>query len=367
MRTIFVTGCDGYTGWPIVLKLLTEFPDARIIGADNGGRRAWVKEVGADSFLKISTMKMRAKKVNTLFNSRFSYHPIDLTDYRNVFTLINFHKPDIVLHLAAQPSAPYSHRSALHCSYTQHNNISMLTNIMFALNESDLNDTHLVVTTTTGIYGAPDYDIPEGNVVLNQMELPHPSMGGSWYHMSRAFDSANLWLGNRQFKFPISEMRTAIVTGSSTKETRQYKLPTRFDVDADFGVVTNRFAVQALRGEPITIYGKGEQMKPMVSLEDMTSSMVQICKVSQQTKYEIYNQVERPIAIIELAKAIKDAFKQWYNVDIEVKHILNPRIENEEHKMIIDNQKFLQLIGGIRCSVSSAISQICKDLKRKKK
>jgi UDP-sulfoquinovose synthase len=367
MKTIFVTGCDGYTGWPIILKLLKEFPDDIVVCADNGARREWVKEVGSDSFLPIPKMKSRMKKLNKLFGDRFIFYDRDLSSYYNVRTIIEDHKPDVVLHLASQPSAPYSHLSPIHSTYTQKQNIEMLLNILWSLNENKLDNTHLVVTTTTGIYGAPDYDIPEGNIVMNQMELPHPSMGGSWYHMSRAFDSANLWLASKQFKFPISEMRTAIVTGSSTKETRkQQALSNRFDVDFYFGVVTNRFAVQALKKEPITIYGKGEQMKPMISLEDMTRSMVEICKITPNKKYEIYNQVERPISIIELAIAIKDSFKKSFDIDIEVTHIPNPRIENEEHKMIMHNEKFLSLIGGINHTIEESISQICKDLMRRK-
>lgn len=370
MKTIFVTGCDGYTGWPIVLKLLQEFPDATIVGCDNGARREWVKEVGGDSFIPISTIKSRVKKINSLFslfNDRFIFYNRDLTSYFNVRTIIEDHKPDVVLHLAAQPSAPYSHLSPIHCSYTQKNNTEMLLNILWALNENKLDNTHLVVTTTTGIYGAPDYNIPEGNIVLNKMELPHPLMGGSWYHMSRAFDSANLWLASKQFNFSISEMRTAIVTGSSTKETRKMKtLSTRFDVDPYFGVVTNRFAVQALKKEPISIYGGGEQMKPMISLEDMTRSMVEICKITPQKQYEIYNQVEKPISIVELALSIKNSFEKSFDIDVKISHVENPRIENEQHHMTMDNDKFLSLIGGIQYPIEKAISQICKDLMRRK-
>jgi nucleoside-diphosphate-sugar epimerase len=366
VKTIFVTGCDGYIGWPTVLKLLEQFPDTTIVGCDNGARREWVQEVGGDSFIPISTIKSRIKKINSLYSDRFIFYQRDLTSYFNVRTIIEDHQPDVVLHLAAQPSAPYSNMSPIHCSYTQKNNTEMLLNILWALHENHLNNTNLVVTTTTGIYGAPDYNIPEGNLVFNQMEVPHPSMGGSWYHMSRSFDSSNLWLASKQFKFPINEMRTGIVTGSSTKETRKMKtLSTRFDIDPYFGVVTNRFVVQALKKEPLTIYGKGQQMKPMISLEDMTRSMVEICKIIPIKHYEIYNQFEKTISIVDLATAIKDSFKKSFDFDVEINHVLNPRIENEEHKMIMDNAKFLSLIGGIQQTIEKSVAQICKDVMRR--
>lgn len=363
MKTIFVTGCDGYTGWPIFLKLLKELPNCFIVGADNLCRRRWVKECNAKSFLKIRSLKNRIQNLKKIYNNRFSIYNVDLRKYENVNSIIKDYKPDIILHLASQPSAPYSHISAQHCSYTQTNNITMLTNIMFSLNENKLNNSHLVVTTTTGIYGAPDYDLPEGNIIMNKMELPHPPMGGSWYHMSRSFDVGNLWLGSKQFNFPISEMRTSIVTGSSTEETREIKgFETRFDIDFYFGVVTNRFAIQALKQEPITIYGQGLQQKPMISLTDMVRSMVEICKKEPKSKYTIYNQLEKPISIVDLANTIKKSFETKFNHEVEVVHIPNPRIENEEYQMVMYNEKFLELNGGISETIEESILQICIDI-----
>jgi len=70
----------------------------------------------------------------------------------------------------------------------------------------------------------------------------------------------------------MSEVRTAIVYGTETPETRAHDSPTRFDFDYYFGTVVNRFCAQAVAGYPITVYGKGEQRKPMVSLEDTVES-----------------------------------------------------------------------------------------------
>jgi len=74
----------------------------------------------------------------------------------------------------------------------------------------------------------------------------------------------------------MSEVRTAIVYGTETEETRDHESPTRFDFDYYFGTVVNRFCAQAVAGYPITVYGKGEQRKPMVSLEDTVESLVRL-------------------------------------------------------------------------------------------
>ncbi len=71
---ILLTGCDGYCGWPIALRLAKEFPDQRIIAVDNGARREWVEECGAVSAIPICSMDERilAAQENGIRNISFS-------------------------------------------------------------------------------------------------------------------------------------------------------------------------------------------------------------------------------------------------------------------------------------------------------
>lgn len=367
MSVIIVTGCDGYCGWPTVLKLLEEVPECKVIGVDNMSRRKWVEEVESESAIPILSPFDREKRARKAWGKRrFVLETLDLTNPSKVRYLIRQYKPDVILHMAAQPSAPYSQIDLDHCNFTQNNNMQMLRNLCLVLDEYKL-DTHLVVTTTTGIYGAPDFTIPEGGLVINEEEIPYPAMAGSWYHMSKAHDSGNLWLANKQFDFPITEMRTAIVAGSSTKETRiRPGLANRFDFDFYFGVVINRFVAMALTGEPISIYGKGLQRKPMISLEDMTRSMVQISKKelrNKERKYKVYNQVEKSMSIVELANLVKNSLEKKFGHIVEVNHIPNPRIEDEEHQMKILNGKFKKLINeSFIYPIEDTIDQMCEDL-----
>ena len=112
--------------------------------------------------------------------------------------------------------------------------------------------------------------------------IPFPGMAGSWYHMSKSNDVNNLWLANKQWRLSISDLRTSIVYGVETEETRlDSRLTTRFDFDFYFGVVINRFCAMVLSGYPITVYGKGEQRKPQISLEDCVQSNVNAVKLEK--------------------------------------------------------------------------------------
>jgi nucleoside-diphosphate-sugar epimerase len=156
----------------------------------------------------------------------------------------------------------------------------------------------------------------------------------------------------------MSEVRTAIVYGTETPETRAHDSPTRFDFDYYFGTVVNRFCAQAVAGYPITVYGKGEQRKPMVSLEDAVESLVRLVERGHDgEEIDIYNQVTRPIAIVELAETIA-AVGDEFDLDAEVKHYENPRNEDEEHKMEMENDAFLDLVGGQRQSLEEGIRDV---------
>jgi nucleoside-diphosphate-sugar epimerase len=354
--TVLLTGADGYLGWPTALRLADRL-DERIVCVDNFARREWVAESGSVSATRVEEPEERFESVENL-----SLIEGDLAERDFVLQLLETYEPHTVLHTASQPSAPYSSINGERALYTQRNNISMNLNLLHGLAECGLDDTHFIETTTTGIYGAPHFPIPEGGLSVDRKggsdEVPFPAMGGSWYHQTKSFDAANMRLAQSQFEFPMSEVRTAIVYGTETEETLAHDSPTRFDFDYYFGTVVNRFCAQAVAGYPITVYGKGEQRKPMVSLEDTVESLVRLVERGHDgEEIDIYNQVTRPVAIVELAETIAEVGDE-FELDAEVKHYENPRNEDEEHKMEMENSAFLDLVGGQRQSLEEGIRDV---------
>ncbi|WP_336326791.1 NAD-dependent epimerase/dehydratase family protein [Halovenus sp. HT40] len=369
--SILVTGGDGYLGWPTALRIATRTND-RVVLVDNFARREWVEEVGSVSATPIADIDDRleaAEEVHDLNN--LSFVEADLTDRAEVDKLLQVHEPDTVIHTAAQPSAPYSQINGERANYTQHNNLQATRNLLFGLHENDLNDTHFVETTTTGVYGAPEFPIPEGGATMEndgeRDEVPFPAMAGSWYHLTKSHDAANMRLANQQFDIPISDVRTAIVYGTETEETRaDERLNTRFDFDYYFGTVTHRFCAQAVAGYPVTVYGKGEQRKPFVSLEDAVEGLAQLALTDPDERpddHVVYNQVTRAISIVEIANTIANV-GDAHDLDVAVEHFENPRDEDEEHKMEIENDRYAELIGGQSQSFENAVSDIFETLLR---
>jgi len=367
--SILVTGADGYIGWPTALRIANRTDD-RVVLVDNFGRREWVENVGATSAVPIAGIDERiaaAEDVHGLDN--LSFVEGDLVERSFVDELLDVHEPDAVVHAAAQPSAPYSQINGERANYTQHNNMQATRNLLWGLEEHGLTDTHFVETTTTGVYGAPEFPIPEGGAVMEHEgerdEVPFPAMAGSWYHLTKSHDAANMRLAHQQFDIPISDVRTAITYGTETEETRaDERLKTRFDFDYYFGTVAHRFAAQVVAGYPVTVYGKGEQRKPFVSLEDAVEGLANLALADPDDRpsdLTVYNQVTRAISIVEIAETIAEVGGEFGH-DATVEHFENPRDEDETHKMEIENDRYADLIDGQDQSFEDGMNDVFETL-----
>ena len=368
--TVLVTGADGYVGWPTALRI-ADRTDERVLGVDNFARRGWVETVGSVSATPIGSMEERLAAAAETGRENLSVVEGDLVDRDFVAELLAVHEPTAVVHAAAQPSAPYSQVNGERANDTQHNNLQATRNLLFGLHEAGLSDTHVIETTTTGVYGAPEFPIPEGGAVMENQgerdEVPFPAMAGSWYHLTKSHDAANLRLANKQFGLPVSDVRTAIVYGASTDETHEDdRLATRFDFDYYFGTVAHRFCAQAVAGYPVTVYGRGEQRKPFVSLEDAVEGLTRLALGDADERpadLTVYNQVTRPISIVEVAETIASVGNE-HDFDVAVEHFENPREEDETHRMEIENTRYTDLIGEQRVDFEAGMDEVVASLAR---
>jgi nucleoside-diphosphate-sugar epimerase len=198
-------------------------------------------------------------------------------------------------------------------------------------------------------------------------EVPFPAMAGSWYHLTKSHDAANIRLAHKQFDIPVSDVRTAIVYGTETEETRSDdRLKTRFDFDYYFGTVTHRFCAQAVAGYPVTVYGRGEQRKPFVSLEDAAEGLARLALADPDDREDdltVYNQVTRAISIVEVANTIADVGSE-FGYDVDVEHFENPRDEDETHAMEIENDRYDGLIDGPEQSFEEGVRDVFESLSR---
>ena len=82
-------------------------------------------------------------------------------DYEGLVELLQDFGPDVLIHFAEQPSAPFSMKNRRSAVETQHNNVLGTLNLIFAMRDI-CPQAHLIKLGTMGEYGTPNIDIEEG-------------------------------------------------------------------------------------------------------------------------------------------------------------------------------------------------------------
>jgi UDP-sulfoquinovose synthase len=105
-------------------------------------------------------------------------------------------------------------------------------------------------------------------------------------------------------------------------------LATRFDYDAVFGTVHNRFIVQATCGYPLTVYGSGAQIRGMLDIRD-TVKCIRLAAEHPAApgEFRLFNQFTEQFSVSQIAEMIRAA----YPGPVRIERIDNPRVEAAEH------------------------------------
>jgi len=262
---VLILGIDGYIGWPLAMHLRERGHE--VIGLDNLIRRYRVQHEGSESLIPIDGIVKRQQEF-----------PIETTGLKSLTKLGS--DLDAIIHLAEQPSAPWSMRSVDTAIKTQYHNVLGTLNLLWLMQEH-CPDAHLLKLGTMGEYGTPDCVIPEGTIPrlcigIESMQsenysvstpcpmkgLPFPRSAGSFYHLSKVHDTYNIIFACKTWGLRSTDIMQGVVFGH---------LPgTRFDYDECFGTVINRFCVQAVAGVPLTIYGEGGQTRGYLPLKNLS-------------------------------------------------------------------------------------------------
>jgi UDP-sulfoquinovose synthase len=327
---ILVLGGDGYLGWPTSMYLSGKGHQVGVL--DNAVRRQYDHELGSNSLVPIETLRTRVATWNALTGESITVYHGDLMDAEFTYDTIRDFAPDAIVHFAEQRAAPYSMIDRKHAVYTQTNNVVGTLNLMFAIGEIN-RDIHLVKLGTMGEYGTPNIDIEEGWLEVTHKgrtdRVLYPKRPGSFYHLSKVHDSHNLEFGCRIWGLRVTDLNQGIVYGQETAETAlDARLATRFDYDAVFGTVLNRFAIQAVLGLPLSVYGGGTQTRAIIDIRDTVECIRLACESPADAgEFRVFNQTTETMSLAEMAKIVTSTFPG----DSRVEYVDNPRVEVENH------------------------------------
>jgi UDP-sulfoquinovose synthase len=327
---ILVLGADGYLGWPTALYLSDHGHQVAVL--DNFARRGYDTELGVRSLVPIASFADRIEAWRQVSGKQLTSYVGDLTDPQFVTATVAGFRPDAIVHFAEQRAAPYSMIDQAHAVYTQTNNVVGTLNLLYAIAETDP-AIHLVKLGTMGEYGTPNIDIEEGWLEITHNgrtdRMLYPKRPGSFYHLSKVHDSHNIEFACRVWGLRATDLNQGIVYGQQTPQTvLDPRLATRFDYDAVFGTVLNRFAIQAVLGHPLTVYGTGGQTRGLIDIRDTAECIRIACEnPAAAGEFRVFNQMTQALSVEQIAKTVAAA----YPGDVQVENLENPRVESENH------------------------------------
>ena len=343
---ILIFGGDGYLGWPTAMFFAERGNDVFVI--DNFVKKKIESEFGIKPLIPTKSLQERVKFWNEINQNKINFEVGDLLNYRFLNRVIESFLPDTIIHYAEQPSAPYSMSNRERAAFTQYNNVIGNLNLLFSI-KKNCPDVHLIKLGTLGEYGTPNIDIEEGWINLNHNgrsdRMLFPKKPGSFYHLSKVHDSANIEFACRIWNLKCTDLNQGVVYGITTNEINKNfeKFCTSFHYDGIFGTIINRFITQLVAKKDLTVYGKGTQKRGYLNIVD-TLKCVEIAtkNVPDKGEFRVFNQFTEFNSLNELADLVISAGKElgYNSKKINIK---NPRIEMEEHYYNPKNSNLLDL------------------------
>lgn len=330
---VLILGGDGYLGWPTAMAFAASGHDVYVV--DNYLRRNIAQQTRSEALMVNPNLNDRADIFQAHSGKTVQVAIGDITNYRFLAQIFADFQPEAVVHYAEQPSAPYSMIGFEEAHLTLNNNLNATMNVIWAVLEH-APDCHIIKLGTMGEYGTPNIDIEEGWIDVEHkgrtQKFLYPRQAGSLYHTTKVLDTDLLWFYVRTFGVRVTDLMQGPVYGLSTPESDlDEKLLPNFHYDDIFGTVVNRFLVQAVAGVPLTVYGKGGQVRGYLNLLD-TLQCVDLAMRNPAAKGElrILNQFTEVFSVNQLANQVERVGNDL-GLDVTIKSIDNPRKELEEH------------------------------------
>lgn len=335
-NTVLVLGGDGYLGWSVGLALANR-TNYNVVLVDSMIKREWEQEVDAKLLVPFASPQERISSYENIFGkTNLSFENVCLLEEQAVEDLVARHKPVAIINAAQQPSAPFSMMSAKNSNVTFKNNIIGHLNVLWAIREVDPNILY-VKLGSAGCY----MDVDTSYLPLSKVDFSFEHNGkehkvnDSWlpmqatdfYHQSKISDFLISDLCAKTWGLRTITVQQSTIFGATIEENRaveRHGLSTRFNYDAVFSTVLNRFVCQLAIGHPLTVYGDGTQQTGIISLSDSVASIISLLdtEIAPGHHSVIHNYTHR-LSIKDIAERLTEVAGV-----AEVELIPNPRKES---------------------------------------
>jgi len=331
MKRIMILGADGYLGWPTSMYWAEK---SEVIMVDNYVKRKINSKFRRSPLVRLKKIDKKLQYLRSHYHKDIFFHQTNCANYNEFKKVFVKYKPDVVIHFAELPSAPYSMAGVREGWYTLNNNLQSTYNLACLVKNYNKN-CHIIKLGTMGEYGTPNIDIEEGWLKIKHKKRSdkflYPRQASSLYHTSKIMDTDMLWFYVRLYGINVTDLMQGPVYGVYTQNdmSREKGFETSLMYDDIFGTVLNRFITQAVTEIPLTVYGSGSQTRGYINIID-TLKCINLAIQKPKSGLTIYNQFTEQFSVNELARKVQNALRK-INIKVKIKKIKNPRIEKEKH------------------------------------
>lgn len=360
-KTIMILGGDGYLGWSLGLYRAFNTDD-KVILVDSYLKRDLQKSLGIKELSEFPHLPERIIDYIGITGKRnLSSLSIDVANYESIDSVISRYKPDVIINAAHQPSAPYSMISPETAALTITNNEKSCINVLWAVRD------HCPESVVISIGSAGVFQSVDTNFVPETRKMLHfyhhgmlyavkdswlPMQASDFYHQSKVHTFGLTEMCSEIWGLKSITVQQSIIFGQCVvKELDTRRLHSRFNYDQVFGTVLNRFACQAVKGVPLTVYGDGLSQTNVICLCDVLKSMNNLMDLDVAPgSHKVVNNFTKTTNIQEIAEKVLYLYGKG-----EIEHIENPRKE----KVCTQIKKFEGHKSGAESSIRNMIdSQI---------
>lgn len=262
-KIVLVTGAAGFIGSHVVMRLLKDYPQVRVVGVDN-----------LNDYYEVALKEHRLQCIGDLslvigdLSGRWTFVQMDIADKAAVEELFAKYRFDIVVNLAAQAGVRYSIENP--DAYIQSNIIGFY-NILEACRHSYDNNAkgvqHLVYASSSSVYG-------------NQQKVPYSIEDNvdnpvSLYAATKKSNELFAHTYAKLYHIPCTGLRFFTVYGPAGRPDMAY-----------FG-----FTNKLRRGEKIQIFNYGHCKRDFTYIDDIVEGIVRVMQHAPESEipYSLYN------------------------------------------------------------------------------
>lgn len=242
-RTAFVTGSAGFIGFHLCQRLLKE--GFRVIGLD-----------AMTDYYDV-VLKQRRHQI-LLQNEGFTAHKDKLEGERVLHNLFEEHRPDVVVHLAAQAGVRYSIDNPR--SYVQSNLVG--THELLEAGR-EFPPAHMLLASTSSVYGA--------NTQMPYAETDKVDTQMSFYAATKKATEAMAHSYAHLFDLPITMFRFFTVYGPWGRPD----------------MALHKFTHNILAGESIDVYNHGKMSRDFTYVSDIVEAIRLLIEAAPERRDQI--------------------------------------------------------------------------------